>query len=234
MPDIPRHPGRGARGPRARARRRGRRSARTPARSPSSRATTPGRGLAWPRPRHRHRGAGPGRGSELTERETRAAGGRVRRDVRGGRTVDAAADPHVPAGRGLRGARRARGRAGQRVCTCLGRWSPAPPEWFEVQRATDAQAGERRAAQASRSHGRFSRNFVSPGLGCGVGTRMAGHIRQACTARTWTRNSCSSRRGHGALRQQHADRVQRSWTMPAGGAHGVRHGAGAGPGGHDR
>lgn len=71
------------------------------------------------------------------------------------------------------------GELGQQVCTYLGRWPPAPgPEWFEVQRATDTQAGERRAAQASRSHGRFSRNFVVQGSAAEWALAWLGHIRQ--------------------------------------------------------
>lgn len=71
------------------------------------------------------------------------------------------------------------GERGQQVCTYLGRWSPAPgPEWFEVQRATDTEAGERRATREARSHGRFSRNFVVQGSAAEWALAWLGHIRQ--------------------------------------------------------
>ena len=72
------------------------------------------------------------------------------------------------------------GERGAQVCTYLGRWSPAPePEWFAVQRATDTAAGERRAAQAARAHGRFSRNFVVQGSAAEWALAWLGQIRHA-------------------------------------------------------
>ncbi|MBS6029192.1 MAG: bifunctional 3'-5' exonuclease/DNA polymerase [Kocuria rhizophila] len=71
------------------------------------------------------------------------------------------------------------GERGQQVCTYLGRWSPAPgPEWFEVQRATDTEAGEHRATREARSHGRFSRNFVVQGSAAEWALAWLGLIRQ--------------------------------------------------------
>ncbi|WP_367404541.1 bifunctional 3'-5' exonuclease/DNA polymerase [Kocuria marina] len=71
------------------------------------------------------------------------------------------------------------GELGHQVCTYLGRWSPVPgAEWFEVQRATATQAGERRATQAARGHGRFSRNFVVQGSAAEWALAWLGHIRQ--------------------------------------------------------
>ena len=71
------------------------------------------------------------------------------------------------------------GERGEQVCTYLGRWSPAPgPEWFEVQRAVDTEAGERRATRESRSHGRFSRNFVVQGSAAEWALAWLGHIRR--------------------------------------------------------
>ena len=71
------------------------------------------------------------------------------------------------------------GERGEQVCTYLGRWSPLPePEWFEIQRATETAAGERRATQAARTHGRFSRNFVVQGSAAEWALAWLGHIRQ--------------------------------------------------------
>lgn len=71
------------------------------------------------------------------------------------------------------------GERGEQVCTYLGRWSPLPePEWFEIQRATETAAGERRATQAVRTHGRFSRNFVVQGSAAEWALAWLGHIRQ--------------------------------------------------------
>lgn len=71
------------------------------------------------------------------------------------------------------------GEEGRQVSTHLGRWSPSPtPEWFETQRARDTAEGERRAAQAARTHGRFSRNFVVQGSAAEWALAWLGHIRQ--------------------------------------------------------
>lgn len=87
------------------------------------------------------------------------------------------------------------GERGTPVRTWLGRPSPAPPPaWHEAQRRAgqeDAEAGEvRRARQAARDWGRFTRNFVVQGTAaewasCWLAD-LRGRLRSLGAGRTWS------------------------------------------------
>jgi DNA polymerase-1 len=75
------------------------------------------------------------------------------------------------------------GEGGGRVSTWLGRTSPPPSAWWrEAQAAAqDAGAGrtaERRARQAARDWGRFTRNFVVQGTAAEWALCWMGHLRR--------------------------------------------------------
>ncbi len=70
------------------------------------------------------------------------------------------------------------GEAGGQVSTFLGRVSPAPPDaWFAQQRQQSTAEQERAALSASRSWGRFTRNFVVQGTAAEWALSWMGHIR---------------------------------------------------------
>ena len=90
---------------------------------------------------------------------------------------------------GLVDAAAAVGERGEQVRTWLGRTSPVPPEsWREVQGAAMApgagEAAERRARQAARDWGRFTRNFVVQGTAAEWALCWMGHLRRALQDRT--------------------------------------------------
>ena len=84
---------------------------------------------------------------------------------------------------GLVDAAAAAGERGEAVRTWLGRTSPPPPAgWHRVQQAAQepgAGAGaERRARQAARDWGRFTRNFVVQGTAAEWALCWMGHLRR--------------------------------------------------------
>lgn len=75
------------------------------------------------------------------------------------------------------------GERGEQVRTWLGRTSPLPPaEWYRTQRAAQepgaGEAAERRARQAARDWGRFTRNFVVQGTAAEWALCWMGHLRR--------------------------------------------------------
>lgn len=77
------------------------------------------------------------------------------------------------------------GEQGGQVSTYLGRVSPAPSsEWFERQRRQATAEDERAALAASRSWGRFTRNFVVQGTAAEWALCWMAQIRQKLRATT--------------------------------------------------
>lgn len=78
------------------------------------------------------------------------------------------------------------GERGEQVRTWLGRTSPLPPPaWRQTQRAAQepgaGAAAERRARQAARDWGRFTRNFVVQGTAAEWALCWMGHLRRILT-----------------------------------------------------
>ena len=114
---------------------------------------------------------------------------------RGGRTAPRRPAEPVPRGVRLRGGRRAGGGGGRLVRSRLGRTCPPPPPgWRELTSAGDDASAERRgaAAQALRSRGRFTRNFVVQATAADWALALLASLRRRLvpwTARGWSSSS---------------------------------------------
>ncbi|MET1034592.1 MAG: bifunctional 3'-5' exonuclease/DNA polymerase [Arthrobacter sp.] len=74
------------------------------------------------------------------------------------------------------------GEGGGEVCTFLGRCSPpASPQWLAAQRTSSAEE-QRRADQAARTRGRFTRNFVVQGTAAEWALCWLGELRRRLRA----------------------------------------------------